>query len=547
MKISINRFAKFGLAGVLLACSSEDELTRDWIATNEPDPVSTGSLDITKYVAVGNSLTAGAADGALFPAGQELSYPSIVGKQFALAGGGEFNNPNVILAKNGTGRRSIDIKAAKKFLDTGEGSLSDVLVTADASPLSQNTVEVNNFGVRGARAIDIVRPGYGATNEYFGAFQSTATASVIGDATSAKGTFFSLWIGSNDVLGYALDGGTHDGFNPSNPRTITETSAFKAAVSEALDALTAGGATGVILTAPPVTTIPYFQVVTTLRNGVELIPSLTDAQANQLNGAFNVPFPSPITGVKPGYNSLIDLAKKRMIIDVAEAERRKVTWKAGNNAPIITDESLTAIDLSAIAMLPPGSIVVPKIRQASSTNRVGLSDLFPLSALNTLGVPQPQTDGTVSVPGVMDPLGDEFTLTEEEQIKIITAVAAFNEVIRGQVATRAGVHLVDLDPLFADVSGLSPTQAEAFRMSEAGIAAADGVEGREVSGINLVPLSFDLTMFFNSLFSADFIHPNPRGAALIANEIIDVVNKKYDADIPLVNPLNFPGINAPFR
>lgn len=545
MKTLFNKYAKFGIAFLFLACSTEDDITADWIETNEADPVVTGTVDLTKYVAVGNSLTAGFQDGALYPEGQELSYPSILGGQFALAGGGEFNNPNIIAAEDGTGRISIDLQAALAFLNEGEGTLADALITADASPLTASTLSVNNFGVPGARAIDVVTPGYGAFNSFFGAFQSDGTASIVGDAAAANGSFFSLWIGSNDVLGYATNGGVNDVFDPFDNTTITGTTEFSAAISGALDALTANGAEGVILNIPPVTTVPYFQVATTLGGGVELVPLTDQALVDQLNGAFNVPFPSPIAGVDPGYNTLLDIAASLDPTNAelaAEVARRKVTWELGANAPIITDESLTVLDVSAAAGFPPGSIVLPQIREASATNLAGIGDVFPLPALFVIGTPQSDE----SIPGVSAPLGDEFTLTEEEQIKVITATATFNGIIAGQVAAREGVTLVDLGPLFADVNGFTAAQSAGLGLSAAAIAVSDGIPGKEVSGISLVPISFDQSEIFNSIFSADFVHPNPRGAALVTNEIIDVLNATYGSEIPLVNPLAYPGINVPF-
>ena len=49
---------------------------------------SAGSANFSKYVALGNSITAGYADNALYREGQDNSYPSILAHQFALAGGG---------------------------------------------------------------------------------------------------------------------------------------------------------------------------------------------------------------------------------------------------------------------------------------------------------------------------------------------------------------------------------------------------------------------------------------------------------------------------
>ena len=554
---NIHKLKILFLATVILGCSSEDDIVDEWVEANTPEPLSAGTLDLTKYVSVGNSITAGFYDGALFPEGQANSYPSILADQLTLVGGGTFNNPDIISGSTGTGRISLDIEAALAFLNAGEGSLADALITGAANPLSPSSVSINNFGVPGARSIDIVTNGYGAANPLYGAFQSSASASVVGDAAAAGGSFFSLWIGSNDVLGYARDGGTNDVFVPTDPTTITDgpinpaapsAPTFSAAIGATLDALSSGGASGVILTIPPITTIPYFQAATTLGGGVELVPLTEEAQVAQLNGAFNLPIPTALqAGMNPGYNALLAEAVAEGSLTQAEADRRTVSWQVGANAPFITDESLTSVtvDISEYAGQPAGTILVPLplYRQAAAANPLaGLGDLFPLPALFSLG----DVLSPTAIVGVTVPLDDELTLTETEQINIITAVATFNGVIRAQAAARPNINLVDLDPLFADINGLGVAQATALGMSAAGINAADGIVGRVVNGINLVPISFEQTTLFNSLYSTDFIHPNPRGAALIANEMIEVINDAYDSEIPTVNPLIYPGINAPF-
>jgi hypothetical protein len=63
-----------------------------------------GTADFTRYIAVGNSLTAGYADGGLYLEGQQNSYPSIIAKQMALVGGGKFTQPLFTEAQaNGSG------------------------------------------------------------------------------------------------------------------------------------------------------------------------------------------------------------------------------------------------------------------------------------------------------------------------------------------------------------------------------------------------------------------------------------------------------------
>src|SRR5699024_3716610 len=52
-----------------------------------------GSADLSAIVEVGNSLTAGYADAALYNTGQEDSLPNILASRFAFAGGGAFKQP----------------------------------------------------------------------------------------------------------------------------------------------------------------------------------------------------------------------------------------------------------------------------------------------------------------------------------------------------------------------------------------------------------------------------------------------------------------------
>ena len=49
----------------------------------EPSKADKGKADFTRYVAVGNSLTAGYSDGALYRSGQQNSYPAMLAEQFS--------------------------------------------------------------------------------------------------------------------------------------------------------------------------------------------------------------------------------------------------------------------------------------------------------------------------------------------------------------------------------------------------------------------------------------------------------------------------------
>ena len=56
--------------------------------TGFDDPsYSSGTADLSSFVALGNSLTAGFADAALYQQGQNNSYPKMMAEQFAMDSG----------------------------------------------------------------------------------------------------------------------------------------------------------------------------------------------------------------------------------------------------------------------------------------------------------------------------------------------------------------------------------------------------------------------------------------------------------------------------
>ena len=65
------------------ACESDDNDTTN---VDQGVALNAGSADFSNYVSIGNSLTAGFTDNALFIASQENSYPNILSQKFAMAG-----------------------------------------------------------------------------------------------------------------------------------------------------------------------------------------------------------------------------------------------------------------------------------------------------------------------------------------------------------------------------------------------------------------------------------------------------------------------------
>ncbi|MGF1559655.1 MAG: G-D-S-L family lipolytic protein, partial [Flavobacteriaceae bacterium] len=72
-------------------CNDPEDVDLNPIIEEEARPeLTAGSANFSNYVSLGNSLTAGFTDGALFQASQNLSFPNLLSQKFSLVGGGNF-------------------------------------------------------------------------------------------------------------------------------------------------------------------------------------------------------------------------------------------------------------------------------------------------------------------------------------------------------------------------------------------------------------------------------------------------------------------------
>jgi hypothetical protein len=232
----------------------------------ETPKASKGTADFTRYIAVGNSLTAGFADGGLYLEGQQNSYPSIIAKQMAMVGGGTFTQPLFTEAQaNGSGYLKLT-----GFTPTG--SPITTTVTDNTAVRGQATIpgfgnvilytkysgDINNYGVPGIKLQQITYAPYGNLNGYFERLlpgnTPTNNTTYLDFVTAKDFTFFTDWLGNNDALGYATSGGAAD--------ALTDKTQFAQLYAFSIAKLTEKGAKGAVATIPDVTAIPYFNTVT---------------------------------------------------------------------------------------------------------------------------------------------------------------------------------------------------------------------------------------------------------------------------------------------
>ena len=449
--------------------------------------VTSGEADFSRYISLGNSLTAGYRDGTLYSSGQSESYPSMIAGQMQLAGGGAFKQP--MMPNDVGGFTGIPGFSGKLTLQMVNGSLVPV-ESAPAAALDNVTAggPYQNMGVPGARVAHLLADGYGnpaglnplapTANPYFVRFASTPGTSVVKDALKQDPTFISLWIGNNDVLLYATSGGA----DPNAPITPVEGPVgvgFSNTYAFLADQLFPAGTKrkGVVANIPTVTNVPYFTRVPAMP-----LTGLTDAQVNQLNTGYAT------------YNAGLLQAKSLGAINDAEYQKRLIKFTAGAvaNGAVIVDKDLSTV---------PG---LPKYRQTT------VKDLILLPASKVL---TPQAGGGTSVP-----LDDKYVLTEVETAKVLTATTAYNAAIR-KAATDKNLAFVDMDAKMKELN------------SQSGII-WDGVR-------------YTAAFVTGGAFSLDGVHLTGRGYGIVANEFIKTINMRYKSTLPQVNPSKYSGVTFP--
>ena len=246
---------------------------------------SPGTLDFSSYVAVGNSLTAGYTDGGLYNSAQASSYPALLAQQFAATGKGPaaFVQPAFSAGKaDGSGYIKLQVvngalgpvvpSAANKFLGEQVAYTGKPLLSGQGQLEAYAGAQPDNLGVPGISVLSSYAPltgglaPYGLLNPFFERLLTPAekpTKDYVTYVAQKKATFFTCWMGNNDVLTYATNGGVVSAPTVNPFDDLTDTLRFGIGYRALLQAVSQGGtAKGAVANIPNVTNIPYFTTVT---------------------------------------------------------------------------------------------------------------------------------------------------------------------------------------------------------------------------------------------------------------------------------------------
>jgi lysophospholipase L1-like esterase len=541
-KINIKIAALTLLCAAIISSCKQDVLVPEKPTTVTPETPSKGSADFTKYVAIGNSLTAGFQAGALFTEGQQNSFPMILSKQFSLAQGTTltFNQPD-INSVNGYNSSYSDpahgVIRGRLVLFAANGNIASAIPTpagATGVPAPYNTADLptaytgdksklNNFGVPGILLGQALIPQTGGPstgNPYYNGLyarfaSNPGVSTILGDAVGTQPTFFTFDLGNNDVLGYATTGG--DGSIP-----LTSQANFTTYYQQAIGGLmSVPNIQGAVATIPYVTNIPFFLTIKYNAIPLDQATATTLMGASAFGGYNQVMqgISATLTATPAAFGLTADQAAPI----IAQIAKRYVNFAAGsNNAILITDETMVDMGpffdgLLAASQITSGQRAglepYRQIRQATS------DDLITLTAGAVLGT----TVGgnPLYVNGVSVPLADKYVLIPSEQTEIKTATDAFNTIIKNTAAAYSTkIAVADVNATFS-----------AFLT--AGAIVSDGVM-----------ITPNFTPPFGA-FSEDGVHPNSRGYAFMANIFIDAINAKFSAKVPHASLADYHGVGLP--
>jgi lysophospholipase L1-like esterase len=249
------------LAALLAAgCAKDPELV-----TSVPP---NGADFMARYVALGNSITAGFQSGGINDSTQRRSYANLL----ARATGTRFAYPS--LAGRGCAPPLTDFLAQTRY--TLPGLPASTATTCDLRAGASSTATLNNVAVPDANSFDPTGLTGGRPNALTQFFLGGRTQ--VERAVDVAPTFATIWIGNTDVLGFAAAGTTEG---------VTPEATFRSNYDAMIDQLRRGSPElqrGVLIGVVDVTNIPLLVPAALFVPGSPAFSPAVQAAVQQLVG-----------------------------------------------------------------------------------------------------------------------------------------------------------------------------------------------------------------------------------------------------------------------
>jgi lysophospholipase L1-like esterase len=369
--------------------------------------------------------------------------------------------------------------------------LSDITPQQHFQHVDFSVSAIGNFGIPGIKVGGLLSkgtgiPGNAEFNPYYTRFASNpGTSTPLNDILFSQGTFFSLLIGSNDVLEYANSGGV---------KPLTDAAAFASQYEAVVRALCSSNAQvkGVLINLPDLTEAPFFHVVTD-QIAKTAIP-LDAASATQLNGAYQ------LQGHNVGFTAG---NSNRLLIETGTGQIRQ--FRPGKDR--ITYAFALDGQTSLLGTLP----IMVCGQQVGVGKGMGIADFA--NTVNTPFGPVPKAY----------PIPNRYVLDEDELAQAKAAIVQFN----------ASIAKISTMEEFADKLAFADLYTAFHELRTKGFKNSQGL------------VVITASMNPGGGFSADGLHPNPKGHAWLANVVINAINGRFGSNMATYDIAKFRGNEFP--
>ena len=449
---------------------------------NAPAAFDPGTADFSKLVLLGDELSAGLKDGALYTSAQNNSIGLILSDQINQNSANfiDFQQPDIESEQGYNLMESsseVRGKSFLKFIAPGESQIFKETNSGEL-PGVYSGPALNNFSIPFVRTPEVLQPEL-SDNPFYERFAADPGASIlIDEVISAAPTFTIIQLGWYDILAFAkggLTGNTNPDPDNIGAIDLTPLDSFESSYREIMDLLIANTSGEIILiNIPDVSKFPYFRSIGT--------PAFINGQ--------EVGF---LANYYRDYNIQVSRSNKdqpilRPTIQFF-ADDPPHLWKTVVDDPALVDR-----------VQEDGS-PLPKWRQMEDGEFVSWG--VPM-------LPSMEGDGL----GTTLPLDKSFFFTPSDHEVIGDLVIQYNQVIADVAASNPRLHLFDW-----------------YTTSQSWAASGVTYDG--------VLHTYDFKQ--SGMFSSDGTTMNSRGSALFVNQLIAYINQTFESNIPSTNPNSFPG------
>ncbi len=458
----------------------------------EPEPeIDTGEANFDRFTIIGGSVAAGQMDGALYADAQRSAYPAILGhfleknlnrelySTLEVASEWGYNYEAEELFSEEAGRYELSFRSPEETYPAR-------MPTEGEAPgnFTKTLTGVANLSIPGLRITEVDSAEALSGNPYFDRLDSRdAGKSILDIAIERNPTLMVLQLGTADLFNYVTAGAAGEESPPQDN-----------------------------IAADDLTPVPVFeQHLERITNRI-----LSESDSDIILSTIPDPLKMPYVNTIPWNFSRDEirevLSKDLSFIDEFNIDVQEYNWRENGNRPVIVfdmdgDErsrALVLVDEYLSDATTEEGEVIPKWRQFKFEEYL----LYNAEKLHYESTRSDYSFGTTLQ------LADKYALTFPEQKIIRARWEAYNRVIRDKAGSSAKIHLLDFEMLVERVE-----REEVF---------FDGVK-------------YTLDFKPGSIISADGYTLNPRGQALLANELIRLLNASFSSRIPLVDVNDFRG------